>query len=72
MFVSSSLWVSSFLPILISVASISGGVDAPVSQIELTQAWEVENVMVLASVREDVEGLIYKVALLEGEIVDTR
>jgi hypothetical protein len=47
-------------------------VDAPVSQIELTQAWEVENVMVLASVREDVEGLIYKVALLEGEIVDTR
>jgi hypothetical protein len=43
-----------------------------VSQIELTQAWEVENVMVLASVREDVEGIICKVALLEGEIVDTR
>jgi hypothetical protein len=38
-----------------------------VSQTELTQAWEMENVMVLASVWEDAEGLVRKVALLEGE-----
>jgi hypothetical protein len=36
---------------------------------EPTRAQEVENVPALASVREDAEGLIGKVALLEGELV---
>jgi hypothetical protein len=36
---------------------------------EPTQAQEVENVPTLASVQEDAEGLICKVALLEGELV---
>jgi hypothetical protein len=44
----------------------------PVSQIESTQAREVENVTVLASVWEDAEGFIHKVALLEGELVEAR
>jgi hypothetical protein len=44
----------------------------PVSQIESTQAREVENVAVLASVWEDAEGFIHKVALLEGELVEAR
>jgi hypothetical protein len=43
-----------------------------VSQTELTQAWEVENVMVQASVREDAEGLIRMVALLKGELAKAR
>jgi hypothetical protein len=43
-----------------------------VSQMESTQAWVVENVMVPASVQEDVEGLVCKVALLEGELAKPR
>jgi hypothetical protein len=50
----------------------SGGADIPVSQTESTRACEMENVMVQAFVREDVEGLIQKVALLEGELVEAR
>jgi hypothetical protein len=39
-----------------------------VSPMELTRVREMENVVVLASVLEDVEGLIRKVSLLEGEL----
>jgi hypothetical protein len=49
-----------------------GGADTPVSQTESTQAREVENVAVQASVREDAEGLICMVALLSGELVKSR
>jgi hypothetical protein len=38
-----------------------------VSRMESTRAREVESIEVLASVREDAEGLIRKVTLLEGE-----
>jgi hypothetical protein len=38
---------------------------------EPTRAWEVEHATVLASVREDAEGLIHKVTLLEGEHVES-
>jgi hypothetical protein len=41
-----------------------------VLQMESTQAREVENVVVLVSVQEDVERLIRKVALLEGELME--
>jgi hypothetical protein len=44
--------------------------DTPVSQMESSPAWEMENVVVLASVREDAEGLIHKVALLKGDLVE--
>jgi hypothetical protein len=43
-----------------------------VLQAESTQALEAENAVVLASAREDVEGLVRKVALLEGELVEVR
>jgi hypothetical protein len=43
-----------------------------VSQTEPTQSWEVENAGMLASAREDTEGLTWKVSLLEGELVDVR
>jgi hypothetical protein len=33
---------------------------------------ETENVVVLASAREDAEGLVRKVALLEGELAEAR
>jgi hypothetical protein len=44
----------------------------PVSQTESTQAWEVENVMVQACDREDAEGLVCKVDLLEVELAEAR
>jgi hypothetical protein len=37
---------------------------------ELTWTWEVKNVVALAPVREDAEGLICKVTLIEGEVVE--
>jgi hypothetical protein len=40
------------------------------SQTELTWSWEVENVVMLASAREDAGGLTRKVTLLEGELVE--
>jgi hypothetical protein len=40
----------------------------PVLQTESTRAREVENVAIQVSVQEDVEGLIRKVALLEGAL----
>jgi hypothetical protein len=39
---------------------------------ELTRVQEVEDVRVLASAREHVEGLVRKVALLEGELTEAR
>jgi hypothetical protein len=33
---------------------------------------EVENAMALASAREDAEGLVWKIALLEGEFAEER
>jgi hypothetical protein len=44
----------------------------PTSQMELTRAWEVENVTTPVSAQEDAEGLSRKVALLEGELVEMR
>jgi hypothetical protein len=44
--------------------------DTAVSPTEPTQAREVENVTVLASIQEDAKGLIRKVALLDGELVE--
>jgi hypothetical protein len=41
----------------------------PMSQSKLTRAWEVDNVMALAFAREDAEGLIREITLLEGELV---
>jgi hypothetical protein len=40
------------------------------SPTELTQAWEVEDAAVLASAREDAEGLVWRVTLLKGELVE--
>jgi hypothetical protein len=37
---------------------------------EMTRAWEVEDAAALAYAREDVEGLVPKVALLKGEPVE--
>jgi hypothetical protein len=34
--------------------------------------WEAANTMMLASTHEDVEGLVRKVTLLEGELVEAR
>jgi hypothetical protein len=42
------------------------------SQTESTWAQEVENVVVLVSIWEDDEGLVRKVALLEGELAEGR
>jgi hypothetical protein len=39
---------------------------------ELTQAWEVEDVAALVSAREDTEGLVRKVTLLKGELAEVR
>jgi hypothetical protein len=52
--------------------AVTEGADVPVSQVEMTQAREVESVMVSAFVQEDAEGLIRKVALLEGELAAAR
>jgi hypothetical protein len=49
---------------------IWGGADTLASEMELTRARKVENVEVLASVREDAEGLVRKVAVLEVELVE--
>jgi hypothetical protein len=45
-------------------------VDTPVLHAKSAQARDVENVMLLSSALEDAEGLIRKVALLEGELVE--
>jgi hypothetical protein len=77
-----SLGVSSFLlvPWSFLISSrlcfcsvyLGGGGVMPVSQTESTQAWEVENVMVQACDREDAEGLVCKVDLLEVELAEAR
>jgi hypothetical protein len=48
------------------------GTDAPLLPTGSSWAWEMESVVVLASVREDAEGLVRKVALLEGELAEAR
>jgi hypothetical protein len=48
------------------------GTDAPLLTTGSSRAWEMESVVVLASVREDAEGLVRKVALLEGELAEAR
>jgi hypothetical protein len=53
-----------------SICFRGGGADTPVSQTESTRAWELENVMVHAPVREGAKGLIRKVSLLEGELAE--
>jgi hypothetical protein len=42
----------------------------PVSQTGSTWAWEVESIAVLVSFHGDAEGLVHKVALLEGEVTE--
>jgi hypothetical protein len=64
-----SFFISSHL-CFCSVCFEGGGVDMPVLQMESTRAWEVENVAVEAHVQVDAEGLVRKVALLEGELVE--
>jgi hypothetical protein len=51
---------------------MGAGAGMLVSQMETNQVREVENAMMLASAREDAEGLTRKVALLEGELVEVR
>jgi hypothetical protein len=46
-----------------------GGMDALLLLMGLSQVWEMESVAVLAFVWGNVEGLIPKVALIEGELV---
>jgi hypothetical protein len=46
--------------------------DMSVSQMELSRVGDTENVAVLASILEDIEGLVRKVALLHGEIVEAQ
>jgi hypothetical protein len=48
------------------------GTDAPLLPTGSSRAWEMESVVVLASVQEDAEGLVRKVALLEGELAEAR
>jgi hypothetical protein len=47
-------------------------VDTLASPMELTRPWEVEDDMALAYAHEDAEGLVQKVAHLEGELVEAR
>jgi hypothetical protein len=47
-----------------------GSGDILASRTELTRAREVEDAMVLASVLEDADGLVRKVTILEGELVE--
>jgi chlorite dismutase len=42
------------------------------SSIELTWVQEVEDAAALASTHQDVEGLVRKVTLLEGELTEAR
>jgi hypothetical protein len=49
-----------------------GGATTLVLYMGSSQAREVESITVLASVRGDAEGLVHKVALLEGELIDAR
>jgi hypothetical protein len=48
------------------------GTDATLLPTGSSRAWEMESVVVLASVWEDAEGLVRKVALLEGELAEAR
>jgi hypothetical protein len=45
-----------------------GGADTLASPTELTRVWEVEDAVALVFAHDDAEGLVWKVALLEGEL----
>jgi hypothetical protein len=47
-----------------------GSMDMLVLRTDLSRALEMENVVVLSSVREDAEGLVCKVALLKGKLME--
>jgi hypothetical protein len=49
-----------------------GSTDILASRTELTWAWEVEDAMTLASALEDAEGLVWKVTILDSELVEAR
>jgi hypothetical protein len=49
-----------------------GGTNAPVLSTGSSQAREMESIAVLASVQGDAEGLIHKLALLDGELTEAR
>jgi hypothetical protein len=59
-----------FFPSLFLQRLSWGSADMLASPTELTQAWEVEDAAVLASAREDAEGLVWRVTLLKGELVE--
>jgi hypothetical protein len=59
-----------FFPSLILQHSSQGSAGTLVLKAEPTRAWEVENAAALASSREDVVGLVWKVALLEGDLAE--
>jgi hypothetical protein len=46
--------------------------DILASRTELTWAWEVEDATTLASALEDAEGLVWKVTVLDSELVEVR
>jgi hypothetical protein len=58
-----------FLSLLLQRFS-RGSTDTLASPMKLTQVREVEDTMTLASAHEDAEGLVQKVTLLEGELVE--
>jgi hypothetical protein len=61
-----------FFPSLFLQRLSWGSSDTLASPMELTRAREVEDATTLASACEDVEGLVQKVALLEGELTKAR
>jgi hypothetical protein len=61
-----------FLPVFVSTTLVLGSADTLASPTELTQAWEMEVTVVLVSACEDAKGLVRKVALLNGELVEAR
>jgi hypothetical protein len=61
-----------FFPCLILQHSSKGSANMLVLQTEPARVREVENATTLASAHEDVEGLVRKVILLRGELVEVR
>jgi hypothetical protein len=61
-----------FLPVFVSTTLVPGSADTLASPTELTQAREMEVTVVLMSACEDAKGLVRKVALLDGELVEAR
>jgi hypothetical protein len=69
--VPSFLRVSSSLFVFVLQYLFWGSTDTPVSHTESSWTWEMENVAMLVSIREDAEGLAHMVSLLEGELAET-